>query len=108
MAGKTVEERIREARETGATKLSLMGQGLTELPAEIGQLTGLRTLNLRSNQLTELPAVTSATLTDQRMLTTASNRSRSPPGTFRRSPQSSRRSARLSRSRPESRSTSSS
>ena len=56
MARKTVDELIREARETGAMRLDLRARKLTELPAEIGQLTGLQQLSLHSNHLTELPA----------------------------------------------------
>ncbi len=47
--------RIKEAAETGATELNLFGQGLTELPAEIFQLTNLRSLSLDSNNLSSLP-----------------------------------------------------
>ena len=39
-----------------ATELSLMHFGLTSLPAEIGQLTNLRSLDLDGNRLTSLPA----------------------------------------------------
>jgi len=35
--------------------LNLSGQGVTELPAEIGQLANLQTLKLSHNQLTSLP-----------------------------------------------------
>jgi len=49
-------ERINRAARDEETDLDLSGEGITELPAEIGQLTNLTTLDLRSNQLTELPA----------------------------------------------------
>ena len=54
-AYRKAEEKIAEALRTGATKLSLSGMRLTELPESIGQLTQLQTLNLSSNQLTALP-----------------------------------------------------
>ena len=38
------------------TRLGLYYRGLISLPAEIGELTKLRTLNLQENQLTSLPA----------------------------------------------------
>ncbi|MCI5212247.1 MAG: hypothetical protein D3910_26475, partial [Candidatus Electrothrix sp. ATG2] len=46
---------IEEAKENGATELDLDGQGLTDLPPEIGQLTNLTELQLWGNQLTYLP-----------------------------------------------------
>ncbi|NEO88064.1 MAG: GTPase [Spirulina sp. SIO3F2] len=55
---------IEEAARTGAKELDLAGQGLTELPPEIGQLTELETLvlgtwtadrKIRTNRLTSLP-----------------------------------------------------
>ena len=47
---------IEAAARTGATELNLSNRGLTRLPAEIRQLTNLRTLNLHNNQLSELSA----------------------------------------------------
>ncbi len=46
---------IKEAAETGATELELLGQGLTSLPPELFQLTNLTELNLYNNELTSLP-----------------------------------------------------
>ncbi|MDU9047689.1 MAG: COR domain-containing protein [Candidatus Electrothrix sp. Rat3] len=48
--------RIKEAGETGATELSLAGQGLTELPSQLFELTNLTHLDLSNIQLTEFPA----------------------------------------------------
>jgi Leucine-rich repeat (LRR) protein len=47
--------RIQQAREAGATKLSLSGLGLTRLPEAIGDLVHLKTLDLSENLLTTLP-----------------------------------------------------
>ena len=56
------EEKIEEARRSGATQLNLSGnycakdsEKLTELPEALGQLTRLQKLNLSRNQLTSLP-----------------------------------------------------
>jgi len=49
-------KRIEEARREGTIVLDLSGQGLTEVPAELWQLTGLTSLDLSNNQLTEVPA----------------------------------------------------
>ncbi|MCI5162162.1 MAG: hypothetical protein D3917_09110, partial [Candidatus Electrothrix sp. AX5] len=49
-------QKIEKAKETGATRLDLSGQGLTNLPPEVFQLTGLTGLYLRSNQLSSLPS----------------------------------------------------
>jgi internalin A len=46
---------IKKAVENGDLTLDLSGKGLTELPPEIGELTGLTELDLYSNQLTRLP-----------------------------------------------------
>lgn len=48
-------ERIEQAAKEGQTELYLSGQGLTELPAEIAQLSQLQVLDLRDNHLTILP-----------------------------------------------------
>ncbi len=47
---------IEEAKETGATRLDLIGQGLTELPPQLFELTNLSKLFLNDNQLTSLPS----------------------------------------------------
>jgi internalin A len=47
---------IEEAARTGQTELDLRGNQLSDLPAEIGQLSNLSTLNLSMNQLSDLPA----------------------------------------------------
>jgi len=46
---------IKEAAETGATELSLMVQGLTEIPPELFKLTHLTWLDLSNNYLSQLP-----------------------------------------------------
>ncbi|MCI5159937.1 MAG: GTPase, partial [Candidatus Electrothrix sp. AUS1_2] len=46
---------IKEAAETGETRLDLNGQGLTELPPELFQLTNLSVLYLFGNHLSSLP-----------------------------------------------------
>ena len=48
-------KRIKEAAETGATELHINWQGLTELPAEVFQLTNLTSLDLFGNELSSLP-----------------------------------------------------
>jgi Leucine-rich repeat (LRR) protein len=48
-------QRIEAARDSQATVLDLSGLGLTEIPAEIGQLTHLRELYANSNSLTHVP-----------------------------------------------------
>ncbi len=47
---------IEDAARTGQTELDLSRNQLSELPAEIGQLSKLTTLDLSGNQLSELPA----------------------------------------------------
>ena len=47
--------RITEANEAEAKSLNLSGLGLSELPAEIGQVTSLEDLDLGRNMLSELP-----------------------------------------------------
>ena len=49
------KEKIKQARRSRATKLDLIGMGLTELPEALGQLTRLREVNLSHNRLTALP-----------------------------------------------------
>ncbi|MCI5142954.1 MAG: hypothetical protein D3909_14740, partial [Candidatus Electrothrix sp. ATG1] len=46
---------IEEAKETGATELSLSMEWLTELPPELFELTNLTRLTIMANTLTELP-----------------------------------------------------
>lgn len=46
---------IEQARKEGNVKLDLSHLDLTEVPPEIGQLTGLQLLNISSNQLTAIP-----------------------------------------------------
>ncbi len=48
-------ERIQRAKREEEKGLDLSGEGLTELPPEIGQLSQLQVLGLSDNQLTELP-----------------------------------------------------
>ncbi len=48
--------RIKEAAETGATKLDLSDQELTELPSQLFRLTNLQVLNLGGNRLSSLPS----------------------------------------------------
>jgi Leucine-rich repeat (LRR) protein len=54
-AYREAEEKIEEARRTGAAELDLSHAQLTALPESLSQLTQLRALNLSSNQLTALP-----------------------------------------------------
>lgn len=51
---KTVDEKIAEAIQSGATHLNLSGARLTSLPKEIGELSQLRTINLSANNLNSL------------------------------------------------------
>ena len=54
-AYRKAEERIEQARRSGANLLDLSGKGLTEVPEALGKLTALQTLYLFNNQLTTLP-----------------------------------------------------
>ncbi len=61
-AYRRAEQKIEEARRSGAKKLDLSVEWgdektpkLTELPEALGQLRQLQTLNLSDNQLTTLP-----------------------------------------------------
>lgn len=54
-AYRQAEQKIEEARRTGATKLDLSRMKLTDLPESLGQLSQLQELNLANNQLTALP-----------------------------------------------------
>src|SRR5262245_18925315 len=51
----TVEERIQLSLASGGVALDLAGFNLTEIPAALFQMPGLRELNLTNNQLTSLP-----------------------------------------------------
>lgn len=48
-------ELIRQAATFKSQDLKLIGNGLTSLPREIGQLTNLQRLDLSGNGLTSLP-----------------------------------------------------
>lgn len=50
------QQLIEECRRSGAKKLALDGLDLSELPPEIGQLSGLEQLSIGQNLLTALPA----------------------------------------------------
>jgi len=47
---------ILRAKEKKASVIDLSNKGITELPDEIGEISGLRTLNLCYNNLTQLPS----------------------------------------------------
>jgi len=49
-------ECIKQAARNHETQLNLRGRGITELPAEIGQLTNLTRLDLYHNRLTRPPS----------------------------------------------------
>ncbi|WP_339136302.1 MAG: COR domain-containing protein [Candidatus Electrothrix sp. GW3-4] len=55
MTNERVLQKIEEAKASGTTTLRLSGQGLKELPSEIGQLTNLTELDLCNNQFSSLP-----------------------------------------------------
>lgn len=54
-AYREAEQKIEEARRSGATKLDLSQMNLTELPESLGQLAQLQSLNLLGNELRDLP-----------------------------------------------------
>jgi internalin A len=54
--GRIIEQRIREALNSGAEELDLGGLELTELPESLIQLTLLQRLLLHRNKLTEVPS----------------------------------------------------
>ena len=53
-AYRKAEEKIEQARRSGAKQLDLSGMGLTEVPEVLGKLTALRVLDLSRNHLTTL------------------------------------------------------
>ena len=50
-----VLQKIKQAAETNATELNLLGMDLTEIPEEISQLSNLTKLNLSNNQISVIP-----------------------------------------------------
>jgi internalin A len=50
------EQKIEEARRSGAAELYVYGMGLTELPKSVGQLTQLKQIYAHDNELTSLPS----------------------------------------------------
>lgn len=52
---RSAQERIRNARETQATELSLWRCGLTAVPDEIRELTFIESLNLSDNEIRGIP-----------------------------------------------------
>lgn len=54
-AYRQAEQKIEEARRSGATELDLSEMKLTELPESLRELTQLHTLDLCDIQLTALP-----------------------------------------------------
>ena len=79
MSLEAARERIRQAKETNASELSLSWDSwlkLSELPSELWELTNLTELDLRENDLTTLPPeigkltkLTELHLTDNRLRT---------------------------------------
>jgi internalin A len=55
MSKESLSARIEEARKSKATELDLSGEGLSQLPEALGQLSQLQELNLFNNQLTAVP-----------------------------------------------------
>ena len=55
ISDRSLSTRIEEACRSRATGLDLSGQGLTQLPEALGQLSQLQQLNLSNNQLTAVP-----------------------------------------------------
>ena len=55
MSKKSLSARIEEARKSKATELDLSGEGLSQLPESLGQLSQLQQLDLSDNQLTAVP-----------------------------------------------------
>jgi internalin A len=55
MSKKSLSARIEEARKSKATELDLSGEGLSQLPESLGQLSQLQQLDLDGNQLTAVP-----------------------------------------------------
>ena len=57
MSKKSLSARIEEARNSKATELDLSGEGLSQLPESLWQLSQLQVLDLNDNQLTAVPEV---------------------------------------------------
>jgi len=52
-----IKLKIRHAKRGNQRALDLSGMGLTEIPADIGQLTNLESINLSGNRLTNLRGI---------------------------------------------------
>ena len=52
-----VKLKIRHAKRGNERSIDLSGMGLTEIPADIGQLTALEVINLSGNRLTNLRGI---------------------------------------------------
>src|SRR5262245_17378987 len=55
MSKKSLSARIEEARKSKPTELDLSGEGLSQLPESLWQLSQLQQLVLNGNQLTAVP-----------------------------------------------------
>jgi len=52
-----IKLKIRHAKRGNERSIDLSGMGLTEIPADIGQLTSLESINLSGNRLTTLRGI---------------------------------------------------